>query len=539
VVLLALFTAKIGVDASSFERDVVRKSDQAVRRTSKRQELQNAIFGRLRPLEGHPHELEVRASLGKEGFSIPDFRRHLEDADDAYGGYGFDIGSFSLKFARCQTIKTYSDNAAQEEGQSDVLVAKNFVVFRLCPSDYCDDNYKLGCKKYYNQYLMPLPDYLEFMQEFIENQKEAYCGYCEQCFQDDDERRRLRKVVRKLDEDNDDADNEDEEDEDEEDEDEEDDEDEDEEDEDEDGDDAYEDEDDEDEDEDGDDAYADDEDEDDEDEDEDGDDAYGDDAAGDDAAGDDAYYNAACNVCDEDTYNAKCYEADDDYQVDYQDWFECTQVGGDGDDDGNAYYAMAHCSDESDATISVALFSDQYCTILVGGTDVASNTTGIAFNEYGMEDYYPESCVTCNATELNAQYEEGQDNDDDGINDLCANVYQGSAQCNMQGNNDDDYNDDSDVCLFIESVLSGSYDSSGDIYLNSQSSGTSGDDVGQNEKIVLAALVFLTVAMAIWAIKLHMSIMTKIPWKPRYSNKEKLLDDDTYDRDGAKEGTMA
>jgi len=50
-----------------------------------------------------------------------------------------------------------------------------------------------------------------------------------------------------------------------------------------------------------------------------GDDAAGDDAAGDDAAGDDAYYNAACNVCDEDTYNAKCYEADDDYQVDYQD----------------------------------------------------------------------------------------------------------------------------------------------------------------------------------------------------------------------------
>jgi len=203
---------------------------------------------------------------------------------------------------------------------------------------------------------------------------------------------------------------------------------------------------------------------------------------------------------------------------------------------------MAHCSDESDATISVALFSDQYCTNLVGGTDVASNITGIAFNEYGMEDYYPESCVTCNATELNAQYEEeGQDNDDDGINDLCANIYQGSAQCNMQGNNDDDYNDDSAICLFIESVLSGSYDSSGDIYLNNKSSESGGGngDVGEYEKIVLAALVFMTVAMAIWAIKLHMSIMTKIPWKPRYSNKEKLLDDDTYDRDGAKEGTMA
>jgi len=537
VVLMALFTAEFGVDASNFQKDVVRKSEKKVRRTSSRVELQNAIFGHLHPLEGHPQELEVRTALGKEGFSIPNFRRHLEDGDDVYGGYGFDISSFSLKLARCQTIKMYSDDAAQE-GQSDVLVAKNFVVFRLCPSDYCNDDYNLGCKKNYNQYIMPLPDYLEFMQEFLENQKEAYCEYCEECF-DDDERRKVRKVKRKLDEGNDDGaeenDDEENEDQDEENDDQAED--------DEDGDDEEDDDENDDEE---DDEEDDEDDEDDDEDDEDEDDADGDDGddanQNDDAVAGDDVYDAACNVCDQDTYDEKCYEGDDDYKVDYEDWFECTQIDINNDDDSdNEYYAMAHCSGESDTSISVALFSDEYCTNLLGGSDIASNITGIAFDEYGMEDYYSGSCVTCNATELNADYEEeGQDDDGDGINDLCANVYEDSAQCNMQAN-DDDYNEESDVCLFIESVLSGTYDSSGDIYLSSGSNngGNSIFSASQDQKIALGALVVLTFIMATWAIKLHMSIMTKVPWKPRHKNNDKLLDDDNYDRDGEKDGAMA
>jgi len=558
VIIHAFFVRVNNVFASSFHNDVVRRSNNTRRRVSKRKDLQNAILSRVVPLEGHPQEIALRASLGEEGKTapVPAFlTRQLEDGgDDAYE-YDFEIAEYSLKFSRCQTIKSYSDNAAATEGQEDVLVAQNFVVFRLCPSDTCSYKYKFGCRSNYGQYIMLLADYLGIMNAYLENQNEAYCEYCAECFNND------RKVRRRLDEDaeedengNDDAyENEEE------------------------NDDAYENEEEnddgnenEEENDDGgenDDAYANDDEEgnddgenqgdddnaeEDEEDDNNGDDAYAEEDEDEDAedeeddAGDDNYNfcSGACNNYDD--YYSKCEYEEGNYAVDYADWFECTQME---DNNGDNYYIMAHCASESDSSVDIAIgiFSDAYCTVSLGGTELAASYSGYNFNTAGMQDYYPEDCVTCNATALNSMYED-DDGDNDGINDLCTNIYQYSGQCNNMMQDGDNYNNnDGDSCIFIENVLSGKYDDVGEIYLdNSEYLNQDKYYIGKEavvtsgQKAVLAMFIILTGIFAVWSANLHRMILTKVPWKPRRKNHDDLLDgSEDYSRSGSYEGAMA
>uniref|UniRef100_A0A7S1FXE5 Replicase polyprotein 1a n=1 Tax=Corethron hystrix TaxID=216773 RepID=A0A7S1FXE5_9STRA len=373
--------------AASFTKDVISGSSDERRRVLRRKELHNIILKYAQPLSGHPQESKLRASFGDSSRTLPSFMaRRLDEEDDAIN---FDIAEYSLKFSKCQTIKSYSDDAV-EEGYEDVLVAQNFVVFRLCPTQSCSSSSNLGCKQDYGEYIMMLADYLEIMNEYLENRKEAYCDFCADCFDnDDEERRRLKNHRRKLEEadqdedqdedenneeaddeqadddeeDNDDnADNDDggdnDEDDDEEDNDDENDDgdndgegDDDEQNEDEEDDDANDDEDDENDD----DEENDDEEDDEEDDDQDEDDYV---AAGDDNVnGDDG--NNYCNVCgDYDTYAAKCEDEDrdDDYgnaAVEYADWFECTQID---IDDGLERYGMATCAEDTGYAIAIKLF---------------------------------------------------------------------------------------------------------------------------------------------------------------------------------------
>ena len=104
--------------------------------------------------------------------------RKLDEGEEDV--YGFDITSYSLKYNGCSTIKSFSDEMAQD-GADNVLKAERFVVFRLCPSNYCSDNNSNGCKKNYGEYVLSMDQYLESMLEWKERDNEEYCRFCEEC----------------------------------------------------------------------------------------------------------------------------------------------------------------------------------------------------------------------------------------------------------------------------------------------------------------------------------------------------------------------
>lgn len=117
-------------------------------------------------------------------------RRIEEDAEE----YEVDISGYSVKFEKCQFVKSYDDDMAQEEDYDTVLATKRFVVFRLCPSTSCS-----SCSYNYGEYIVDLETYLEATVEFQQEQQEEMCNACQECanYQDgededqDDGRRRL------------------------------------------------------------------------------------------------------------------------------------------------------------------------------------------------------------------------------------------------------------------------------------------------------------------------------------------------------------
>lgn len=142
-----------------------------------------------------------------------------------------------------------------------------------------------------------------------------------------------------------------------------------------------------------------------------GDDAYNNAAAGDDAynnddayvypnnddaaAGDDAaaayqcQYEEACQ-----NYQETCSSYGGDDEVVYDDYFACVESA---DVNGDAIYLGPHCKSDGHS-ITIGLFSDEYCSEYVGDMVDLQSTTGIAIEEDSLDFYYSESCVSCDAT---------------------------------------------------------------------------------------------------------------------------------------------
>ena len=131
--------------------------------------------------------------------------RRLDDAnandDGVWNAFGFDVADYSLKYAGCSAVATWSDDLAENnaddgnnggnadgyyggEWQSSTVVsAPKFVVFRLCPTDSCSDDRTFGCSNDYGEYIIDLTEYVQYLKEYKEEQLQRYCEYCEECVQ--------------------------------------------------------------------------------------------------------------------------------------------------------------------------------------------------------------------------------------------------------------------------------------------------------------------------------------------------------------------
>jgi len=105
--------------------------------------------------------------------------RKLEDAE-------IDLTNYAVKFEQCQFVKTYSDDLAEDEDSESVLQTQRFVMFRLCPDNYCS-----SCNSNYGEYVIDLESYLESTVQYQQEIQEAMCEACEEYYenmqQDDEE----------------------------------------------------------------------------------------------------------------------------------------------------------------------------------------------------------------------------------------------------------------------------------------------------------------------------------------------------------------
>lgn len=110
-----------------------------------------------------------------------------EGDEDVWDAFGFDPADYSLKYAGCSAVATYSDELAENEELATVVQSRKFVVFRLCPTDYCSDDRTYGCSSNYGEYILDMEEYLLFMKEYKEEQMERFCEYCEECMNMEEE----------------------------------------------------------------------------------------------------------------------------------------------------------------------------------------------------------------------------------------------------------------------------------------------------------------------------------------------------------------
>jgi hypothetical protein len=90
--------------------------------------------------------------------------------------YEVDISGYSIKFQKCQFVKSYDDDLAMDEESESVLATKRFVVFRLCPNHSCS-----SCNNGYGEYMIDLETYLYATIQYQQEMQQTICNACAQC----------------------------------------------------------------------------------------------------------------------------------------------------------------------------------------------------------------------------------------------------------------------------------------------------------------------------------------------------------------------
>ena len=98
-----------------------------------------------------------------------------------WSNLGFDMKSYSLKYTGCSAVKTYDSNKAASDEYDTVLSTKRFALFRLCPSNNCNQYSVNGCGRNYGEYVLEMDAFLEGVVEFNRQRYWHYCHYCRRC----------------------------------------------------------------------------------------------------------------------------------------------------------------------------------------------------------------------------------------------------------------------------------------------------------------------------------------------------------------------
>lgn len=86
---------------------------------------------------------------------------------------GVNLAEYEIKFIKCQFVKSFDDELAADEDASSVLATRRFVIFRMCPQDYCN-----SCTYGYGEYVVDLETYLEFAVDYVQEEQKEMCNTC-------------------------------------------------------------------------------------------------------------------------------------------------------------------------------------------------------------------------------------------------------------------------------------------------------------------------------------------------------------------------
>ncbi|GKZ00328.1 hypothetical protein MPSEU_000985700 [Mayamaea pseudoterrestris] len=389
-------------------------------------------------------------------------RRLDQNGDD---DYQVDISKYSVKFEKCQFVKAYDDDLAQDEDSSTVLATKRFVIFRLCP-DSCS-----SCNYNYGEYLIDLDTYLQTTVEYYQNQQEAMCKACEECAGDD---------AAAAQEAGDDAQQQDQQQEEQQ----------------------------------------------QEDGQEDQQDGEGDNQDGGRRRrklGEQQYYGTLdCSTCYDECQKINNMEANG--YLDATKFLECEMIY-DPEDDGKAgLYAGPMCA-SSGTKVKIGVFTDENCLLLDSTKEVDDylvdgDGVQMKLSHALLKNTYTDTCISC--AEPQEQVDDDRaanDNADaDAVIELCENLYEEAAKCEKTHGFDNGYSSYSGyenqlsqetvVCDYMQSLKSGTYDEEGEIIVSGASSSVGGGvSTTGGQKFALVFFVLGTVGLSIYAAMLHSKLI--------------------------------
>lgn len=100
----------------------------------------------------------------------------------AIAEFGFDIDNYAIKYTGCHTVQGYNEDVAKTKNFDTVLGTEQYVTFRLCPADTCQDSgYKYGCSSNFGEYMISLDEWIAGLEIFRQEKAAGFCQYCEVC----------------------------------------------------------------------------------------------------------------------------------------------------------------------------------------------------------------------------------------------------------------------------------------------------------------------------------------------------------------------
>jgi len=381
--------------------------------------------------------------------------RALEDGGDAEEA-DVDLTNYSIKFMKCQFVKAFSDDLA-EEGAETVLATDRFIVFRLCLTAAS------SCSSGYGEYVVDMDTYLGYTVEYKQEEQENMCQACdENCYyaaaddeeaeeeeeeeeqdedEDGDERRlkrspprngRMPQPPRKL------ADA----------------------------------------------ANA---------------------------------VTSDCTTCVDDC--AKIDAMEENYYMDATNFINCQQLDAGNDDGGVELYAGPMCGSQG-SKIKIGVFTDEDCMFLDSSLDVEDYLADEDGAQYKLshallkttyDNSDPISCKDDEEDDGNNNYYQQAE-----TREICRNVYEASGKCESSYDFAQYSEMDSEqianeelVCAFISSLNSGTYSQDGEIVVGGNPTYTpGGTSTTGGQKFALTFFILGTVGLAVYAAMLH-SQLTK------------------------------
>jgi hypothetical protein len=203
--ILADAAAMARTDAkSSFWGDMVSHSEQ--QQKPDEDHLRRMLLRRAQPIAEYRALLRSHGLPMKEPTEVVDNdeqllqlasepRRRLEYNQNAQYDYDanyemLSFSEFSLKYAKCQPVQSFSQDAGAA-GLRSPIILQDMVILRLCPYKARTSSEQFGCHYNYAEYAISLPDYVQIMMGYYSTKTQYACTYCEDCIRPTNSGRRL------------------------------------------------------------------------------------------------------------------------------------------------------------------------------------------------------------------------------------------------------------------------------------------------------------------------------------------------------------